>query len=344
MSVRRIWSCLLLIFILSAALFSTGCDVLSNLSEPEQEQIPYSQFTLPDPPQSTPEAGEVRLGFLYYADAGHRFLVPVRRAIPWVEGIAKITLLQLVPSPDSAAVLHDLGLSAILPAETDISGLAINDGLARVDFSADFLSYPPGHERLVLGSILCTLRQFSTIETVEILVAGEKVDRFPGGAPGKLPLGPECYINLELDEAVEDYRNFSAVKLYYCYPASNGRILYVPVTRILPSAEEVQSATVQELLKGPRSGSGLFSDIPHGTVLRSITVEEGLVSLDFSDQLLAYQGGLTGAENMVNQILLSLSELEGVEQVQILVEGAKVTLEGLDLTNPLTPPEVYNYF
>lgn len=342
--VKREWSGLLLLFILAAALFALGCEGLSNLSESEQEQLPYSQFTLPNPPQLSPEAGEVRLGSLYYADTRHHFLVPVRRAIPWVEGIAKITLLQLVHSPNSAAILQELGLSAILPGHTQINGFAINDGLARVDFSADFLSYPPEHERLVLGSILCTLRQFSTIDTVEILVEGDKIDRFPGGAPGRLPLDLQCYINLELDETVEDHRNFTAVKLYYCYSASNKRILYVPITRLLPFAEDFQAVAVQELLKGPRKGSGLFSDIPPGTVLRSLSVVDGLAILDFSDQLLTYQGGLTGAENMVNQILITLSELEGVEQVQILVEGTKVTLEGLDLTNPLIPPEVYNYF
>ncbi len=341
--VKWIWGGLLLLFILTAAL-TLGCESLSIISEPEQEQLPFSPFTLPDPLPSPPEAEEVRLGFLYYSDGQYRFLVPVRRAIPWVEGIAKNTLLHLASSPDSTAELQEMGLSAILPRQTTIHGIAINDGLARVDFSSDFLSYPPERERLVLGSILCTLRQFSTIDTVEILVEGENIDRFPGGAPGRLPLGPECYINLELDETVEDYRNFAAVKLFYCYPAPNGRILYVPVTRILPSTEDVQTAAVVELLEGPRKGSGLFSDIPPGTELHSYTLVDGLAVLDFSDAFLAYQGGRTGAENMVNQILLTLFELEGVDQVQILAEGAVVTLEGLDLTNPLTPPEVYNYF
>lgn len=330
--------------LLLALLCAAGCDVLVGGQGPGPEEIPHSGFVLPDPEQLSPEAGDVRLGYLYYADSRHRFLVPVRRAIPWVEGIAAATLLQLTPSPGPADALQQLGLSATLPVQTEIYGIAINDTLARVNFNTHFLNYPPDHERLVLGSILCTLRQFSTIETVEILVEGEKVERFPGGAPGRLPLGPECYINLELDEGMENYRNFTAVRLFFCYPSPNGRIFYVPVTRILPSGVDAHTSAVEELLKGPRKGSGLFSDIPPGTGLLHLSIEEGLAIIDLSKPFLSYQGGRTGAENMVSQILLTLSALEGVEQVQILVEGVKVTLEGLDLSNPLTPPEVYNYF
>lgn len=123
------------------------------------------------------------------------------------------------------------------------------------------------------------------------------------------------------------------------------RILYVPVTRILPPSDDAASAAVKELLAGPRRGSGLFSDIPPDTVLRSLQLEDGLVVIDLSKDLLDYEGGRTGAENVVNQILLTLAQLEGVNEIQILVEGEKVSLpEEIDLTVPLKPPAVYNFF
>ncbi len=337
---------LLLLLSLVALFLMPGCRGIEELINKEAENLPHGQFLLPEAPPKPPEAGDVRLGSLYYADTRHQFLVPVQRTIPWVEGIATFTLMQLVPSPESAADLEKMGLSTVLPVQTEVIGMTISDGLARVDMNSNFLNYPPEHERLVLGSILCTLRQFSTIETVEIMVEGENIDRFPGGAPGRLPLGPECYINLEMDETVEDYRNYTAVRLYFCYATPSGRALYVPVTRILPPLplEDIPGAAIRELLQGPRKGSGLFSDIPAGTELRRINLVDSLAKLDLSEAFLTYEGGRSGAENMVNQILLTLGSLEGIEQVQITVEGARVALEGLDLTAPLTPPEVYNYF
>jgi len=333
----------LIFFLLVITFFSSGCYGINYLSDMGAEQVSASRFVLPDPLQDPPQAGDARLGYLYYMDDRNRFLVPVRREIPWVENIAASTLQLLILSEDSAEPLRELGLSPTLPSQTKIIGMAINDGLARVNFSAEFLSYPPDHERLVLCSVLCTLQQFTTIETVEILVDGEKVSQFPGGAPGRMFLGPESYINLEL-EPEADYRNFTAITLFFCYLAPNGRILYVPVTRALSPVENIYQAVIQELLEGPRQGSGLFSDLPPGTELRSFDLLEGQAVLDFSEQLLHYQGGRTGAENMINQILLTLSALEEIDQVQILAEGQKVSLDGFDLTAPLVLPEVYNYF
>jgi germination protein M len=343
MTLSRAAQILLFCFLL---VLTGGCETMILQPDGQEETRPEGEFRLPTAPSRPPEAaGDVRLASLFYPDDRQRFLVPVKRAIPYTDGIARVTLGHLVASPDSDSLLRALGLAAPLPGGTEILGLAVNDEVARVEFNAAFLQYPASNERLVLGSILCTLRQFSTIQQVEIIVEGEQLDRFPGGTPGRMPLGPECWINLELDSDVDDYRNFTAVKLYFCYPSPNGWILYVPVTRILRPEEDAALAAVGELLEGPRQGSGLFSDIPVKTALLSLAVSDGLAIVDLSEEVLAYSGGLTGAENLVTQILLTLSANAGVELIQILVEGEKVTLpDGLDLTEPLTPPGAYNYF
>lgn len=333
---------LMMIFLLCAG----GCDAWPGESgATAEEELPREGLVLPEPPHLPPEAGEVRIGTLYYADAGFRFLVPVTREIPYTEAIARATLQRLVATPELSSLLSEVGLAAVIPEDTAIHGIAVDeDGLARVDFSPELLNYPPEQERLVLGSILCTLRQFPSIQQVAILIEGAAPERFSSGAPGTTPLGPECWINLEIEEGVTDYRQYSAVRLFFCYPAPNGWIFYVPVTRILPPVDDPFAAVIAELLRGPRRGSGLFSQIPPDTALLNYTLEEGLATVDFSRHLLDYEGGKTGAANLLNQILLTLSELEEVKEVQVLVEGEKVVRSGeLDLQGPLTPPPVYNF-
>jgi len=136
---------LLLLLLLLAVIFISGCESLEDLFEKDPDNLPYSQFLLPEVPPNPPEAGEVRLGSLYYADTRYQFLVPVKRTIPWVEGIATYTLMQLFPSPESAADLQKLGLTTVLPAQTEVIGMTINEGLARVDLNSNFLNYPPEH-------------------------------------------------------------------------------------------------------------------------------------------------------------------------------------------------------
>ena len=306
-----------------------------------------TEFILPSPPclPSSIQPG-IRLGMLFFPDVEKRFLVPVCFPIPAHEGIARETLQYLIPSPGMTALLQENGLCFIFPPAVDIRGLTISEaGLARVDFSAEFLQYPPAEERLVLGGLLCTLQQFPSIREVAVMVEGAGLERFPGGTSGLVPLGPQCWVNLELDQAVDDYRHFTAVKLFYCYSVPSGNIFYVPVTRILVPEEDQPWATVRELLKGPSPGSGLFTEIPDGTRLLGLTVEDGRATVDLSREVLCYQGGRTGAENVAHQLLLTLGALEGVAEVEILIEGqAAVLKEGpdFDFTVPLPPFYPYN--
>ncbi|MGB4182800.1 MAG: GerMN domain-containing protein [Dethiobacteria bacterium] len=327
---------LLLLWVLLWGLCFPGCG-------PELQ--PREEFEFPEA-QLPPEPGAGRVGLLYYPDQQWRFLVPVQREIPDSGTVVRTTLEKLVGTPQLREELEPLGLVPLLPSETTVFGIHIDEArLARVDFSRSFVDYNPSGERLVLGGLLCTLQQFSEIERLEVFVEGQSLDKFPGGTPGRIPLGPESLINLEVDDALKDYHNFTAVTVYFCFFAPQGRILYVPVTRALQPAEDSSAAAIEELLAGPRSGSGLFSDIPADTELRSLHLEEELIIIDLSEELLSYEGGRTGAENIVNQILLTLAQLEGVNKVQILVEGEKVKLpEGTDLTVPLEPPGVYNFF
>lgn len=283
---------------------------------------------------------------LYYPDEQQRFLVPLHRELPETETVIRSTLEKLIETPLLRQELEQLGLLPLIPGKTTILGIHIDEtGPARVDFSGSFLEYTPSAERLVLGGLLCTLLQFPEIERLEIMIDGVNPVKFPGGTPGLMPLGPECLINLEVDDALEDYHDFTAVTVYFCFLTPPGRILYVPLTRVLPPAGDAAGAAVKELLAGPRRGSGLFSDIPPGTILRSLQLEEGLAVIDLSKDLLRYEGGLTGAENVIHQILLTLARLEGVEEVQILVDGEKVNLpEGLDLSAPLKLPPAYNFY
>lgn len=341
------WTALFMLLFFAVFSLLLGCDRLlwPALHQDRPEVARQVEFVLPAPPAAPSAAGaEVRWGLLFYPDAGKRFLVPVCLPIPYTEGIARATLQYLIPSAGLAGALQENGLAFALPPGVDIRGLSISEaGLARVDFSAAFLQYPPEEERLILGSLLCTLRRFPTIKELEVMVEGAALEKFPGGSSGLLPLGPRCWINLEIANTVDDYRQFTAVMLYFCYRTPRGNTMYVPVTRILTPEQDVPWAAVRELLEGPPSRGGLFTEIPAGTRLLGVAVKDGLAVVNLSREVLSFQGGRTGAENVANQLLLTVGALEGVDQVQILVEGQPASLkDGPDLTAPLPPPYPYN--
>lgn len=97
---------------------------------------------------------------------------------------------------------------------------------------------------------------------------------------------------------------------------------------------------ISELIKGPQS-EGFFSTIPSETrLLNSYRVGNVLV-LNFTQEIQSNHGGGSASElltvySIVNTVV---ANLDGIERVQILVEGKEVeTLAGhLDLSKPLLP-------
>ncbi len=91
-----------------------------------------------------------------------------------------------------------------------------------------------------------------------------------------------------------------------------------------------------ELLKGPETDD-LSRVIPEGTVLRGITLEYGVAYVDFSEELLQAEVGGEAEAILVDSIVKTLTQLEEVDSVQILVEGEIVeTIAGhISIDKPL---------
>ncbi|SHE88280.1 Sporulation and spore germination [Desulfofundulus australicus DSM 11792] len=108
--------------------------------------------------------------------------------------------------------------------------------------------------------------------------------------------------------------------------------------REIPVTKAIARATLQELCRGPASGSGLNPTIPPGTRVKDINIRDGLAIVDFSRELKEKHRGGSSAELLtVYSIVNTLTQFPSVQQVQILVEGRPLeTLAGhLDISGPL---------
>ncbi len=99
----------------------------------------------------------------------------------------------------------------------------------------------------------------------------------------------------------------------------------VPVERPLPHTEEVARAAIQELIKGPNTGSGLKAVIPATVQIRSISIANGVCSLDLSKEILTDAAGI-GVSATTEELLLAavadtLTEFPTINQVKLTIEG-----------------------
>ena len=127
------------------------------------------------------------------------------------------------------------------------------------------------------------------------------------------------------------------VKVNVYYPRDDGTGL-LPVSRTVKlENEDKYTAALKSLLTGTKE-KGQTNVIPKTAKLRSVTVKDGVATVDFSKELQQnFSGGSTGEEMLVGSIVNTLTDFPEVKKVQILIDGASVeTLSGhLDLSEPL---------
>ncbi len=111
------------------------------------------------------------------------------------------------------------------------------------------------------------------------------------------------------------------------------------------TVEEKAKACVEELIKGPKS-SGLMDSIPDASKVRSVVKEGDTLVVDLSEEFDRDNvGGSTGTTMAVAPIVLTLTDLEGVEKVKFKIGGKDVgDFKGhYDFTRPFERADFEQY-
>ena len=281
--------------------------------QPAVETI-YEEPPLEVTQTSTEPAVEMQSTVCWYAD-GDGYLVPVTRQVPRQDGIAKATLSLMVESSANDLAAARMGLTNVIPEgttfEVDISG-----GRARVDMSKEALSCATAEEELLMvQATAATLCGFDTVQEVSFLFDGQKRSKLTHGTDVSGVFNEDC-VNVE---AVATSAGAYADQVQLYFPSASGRML-VPVTRTVFSTADIATA-VLELAKGPKNDSGLERPLPKDCGIRSVTVKDGVATIDFSRAFMTVTEGEDGGRQAVRAVLFTASQFPGVKKVRILVEG-----------------------
>ena len=126
----------------------------------------------------------------------------------------------------------------------------------------------------------------------------------------------------------------SLVTLYFYTPDGEH---FVVVRRSVPQTDSLPQTAMEELLKGPAKGSGLYPVFWKGTKVRGVKVKDGIAYVDFSKELTAYGGGSFVEQGIIGSTILTLTSFPQIERVQFLKEGKKFKYfpEGTEADKPL---------
>ncbi|AST92776.1 MULTISPECIES: GerMN domain-containing protein [Sutcliffiella] len=279
---------------------------------------------------------------LYLLDR-NGFVVSQTLALPKSDSPAKQALQYLVAGGPVEDLLPN-GFRAVIPAGTEVDVNLLSNGTIVADFSSEFAEYLPEDELAILQAITWTLTQFDSVENVELRVNGHKQDVMPvNKTPITKGLSRANGINLEHDAI--DIMNTRPVTLYYIGENNNGDTYYVPVTkRIKAENANNYEAIIDELINGPSSTSGLLSGFTNDVELLSEPkYENGLLTLDFNENIVGWSDN-TISKEVIDTIVLTLTEQPGVDSVAITVNGEKdlMASDGTSLAEPVSRPEKVN--
>jgi germination protein M len=115
----------------------------------------------------------------------------------------------------------------------------------------------------------------------------------------------------------------TVIRTYFWLGGPDGSAGLVATLRDIPSTKAVATAAVTALLSGPsstESARSISSQIPDGTQLLGLTIDNGLATIDLSSEFAA-GGGTTAYQTRLAQVVYTLTQFPTVKSVTILIEG-----------------------
>lgn len=259
---------------------------------------------------------------LYFANAKQNTLVEENRAVVINDGEKQevVLLKELLKGPQLP------NNTRVLTKDCELISVKVNDGLATVDLSSDYYDFDDAPnkdaiELLARYSIVSTLCTLPYINRAEILIDGAPLINSAGKTVGAISIND--IINGDNAEAGKAQK---FVTLYFA--SKEGERLVTERRRTDITDSNLETRVVQELISGSKS-QNTINLIPADTKVLSVETKEGICFVNLSaDFIKKYSGGSGGVLLCIYSVVNSLTELDGIDKVQFLVEGAKSDLFG----------------
>ena len=260
---------------------------------------------------------------LYYGDSNNETMVTEEREISYEREDDKYVkvLEELINGPDNQDYTVNIN------PDTVVYGTIKQSRDLLVNLSQNFAQFGGSVAEIIgVGSVVNTLTQFEEIDRVKILVEGNEL------------IGPsgELYGFLEPYPTDPNITEATKVALYF----SNEQ-----ATAVVGEEREVSSASnqeqfiifvLEELIKGPKN-QDLYATIPETVKIQGLTIEDGLVHIDFSQEMHTdHWGGAAGEAMTVNSISDTLFQFPYIEKIKMTVTGEPMNIEHMVLDEPIT--------
>ena len=212
------------------------------------------------------------------------------------------------------------GLSGVISKNTILNSVNIEDKIAVLDFSKDFLKTNSYLEERMIEAIIYSLIDLDGIEGISIKVEGNLLKELPISKQ-KVPavLNRNYGINKVYD--INNINNIEKIVLYYINIINNNNY-YVPVTKYLNDDREKIKIIIDSLASNYIYESSLVSLLNSNTSLINYEIEDRKMILNFNDSIFSNNKLL---EEVIYPISESVFENYDVDSVLFQVNGKNIS-------------------
>ena len=213
---------------------------------------------------------------------------------------AKELIAMMTIDNASAAYIPNL-FSPILPKNTKVLSIDVQDTTLKVNLSQEFLNIPKGYEEKVLECLVYSLTELVGVDSILLYVEGDVLDTLPN-TNEKLPLLLTRDIGVNKIYDLTNLKDVTKTTTYYI-AKENDFSYYIPVTLLSNSDQNKVEIVIERLKTNPNIKTNLISYLSANTEIKSYELLEEEIALSFSPVL--YEGIVN--EDLVEEVKYSIS-------------------------------------
>lgn len=214
------------------------------------------------------------------------------------------------------------GFQAILPSNTKLQEISIQNGILKLDFNDMFLKIPKDLEEDAIECLIFSLTEIPEVKGLLLYVNGELLTTMPNSNL-KLPdvLTRDFGINKVYD--LTKIKNVTKTTTYYV-SKYDGLVYYVPVTEISNNDKGKVEIIIERLKSSPMNQTNLMSFLNANAEILDYEILESDMKLSFNHYLFDDFENKKILEEVEYSIALSMRDTFHIKAVSFLIDGEKV--------------------
>jgi len=211
------------------------------------------------------------------------------------------------------------GLTGVIPTDTKLNNISINDKIVTLDFSNTLLNTTKNLEERTIEAIVYSLINIDKVEGITIKIDGEILNKLPQ-TKKIIPSVLDRSYGINKVFEINNYNNIDKVVLYYINNINNNRY-YVPVTKYLNDDRDKIKIIIENLSSNYIYESSLISLLKQNTELINYEIENSTMILNFNNEI--FTGGKL-LEEVTYPISMSVFDNYDVDDIIFKVEGKEI--------------------